>query len=405
MFLLIVNKKYIPPLKTVISNLGDTIFFCDEKDDIDVIEDIEEISLLAGKYLILDSSLNVDLEELLLALEQLRFKKDKLQYIILAPDKIKGDIVISRLVQFGIYNIISFSSTEEKDIYSTLWDKINSFLENPATYKDAIEWDNNKRDKIQVNNLSDEIQPKKDFIQIIEENKERFKLKTFESVKKEKVITVIKENLLGKITISVAGVIPHIGTTHFSIMVATFLKSLKFKVAILEFHESSDFESLYKNFSNTEIDNGFTIDNIDFYSYNSVEIMEIIQKKYDYIILDMGVFHKCNKSEFYRADEKFLISGSKVWEIPHLEIILKNEIKFLDGISFLFNFSSHKEFNFIKKNMKGLLVNQIPFNPDSFDITKENEFQLQKDILKKIIPNQKPKSNLSIKFPFLRRDD
>ncbi len=396
MFSIVCNSQYLPYIKGFINSIGDTIIFCDETDDIDIIADIEEVSELAGRYLILDISLVDDLEDFLYALEKLRFKKERLQVIIFAPDKFPGDLWISRIVQFGIYDIINPKSSDV-NIKEYLLEQLIKVTEQPSTYADVLHWDNNQRSKVQDISVSTHFAESK-------ENNSAFDTPSDFPIPEQKVeviektVTITQNNIMGVVTIAVAGTLHRIGTTHLCIMIAEYLKSVNYNVALAELHESNHFYCISQSYDDVKNeDDKYILDEITFYPYNSkLSISEILLDDYDYVILDMGLYSECDRNEFRRADLKLLVNGAKEWEIQFLRDIMHENSKYLAKYYYLFNFCNHETLSYVQKIWKGYQVNKIPYMPNPFLYQDTEVTEYFDKLLKNIIPEQEKKRNSKI---------
>ncbi|TYQ16020.1 UNVERIFIED_CONTAM: serine/threonine-protein kinase [Acetivibrio alkalicellulosi] len=195
-------------------------------------------------------------------------------------------------------------------------------------------------------------------------------------------------NFLGTVVVSVAGAINRIGTTHTAISLASFLKSTGFKTALVEMHKSRNFSEIKKSYKNVKekSSNYFTLDGIDYYPFNGmINISNILQEEYKYMVLDMGIFSKCNMEEFMRSNERIIVSGVKDWEFAGLEEILKSSDK-ISKNKYYFTFSDDSMFEFVKSNMPNLNCYKAPFNPIPFNLSKECSSVFE-DMLHDFFPN------------------
>lgn len=115
-------------------------------------------------------------------------------------------------------------------------------------------------------------------------------------------------------TIGVAGTGKGTGVTHFCITLAGKLKSMGYKVAVLEDNNSGDFNELAEN-TETPIRAGkFTYKNIDYYLYQQRRDMAAIKYQgYDYLIVDNGNYKSCDKDFFALSTKNFIVSSARYW--------------------------------------------------------------------------------------------
>lgn len=380
MFSLICDKPYLPILKEFITSINETVIYCDENDSIDVQADIEEISNIAGRYLILDISLVNDDDEFILSIEKLKFKKINMRIIILAFGCKYGDELISRLVKLGIYDIINPSaSMDDEEIRLFIADSLKKCIDKPASYSDAARWDNERRSKIKQIEISNE-NNKKDF-------KATYKIPEKEVVEVEKIVTVIKDNIIGTVVIALAGVMNRSGTTHLSIMTGVFLSKSGFKTAIVEFNKSGHLQAIADSYM---IYDGksekFTFNSIDFY-FGDIDIANILKNKYDYILLDMGLIYEADSRELMRANKRIITAGVKEWEIKELEKFLSDNL-YGNEFRFVFNFCDTNTFSYLKKELKGFDIHRGIYRPNPF-ISDNGDSEFFEELLSGALPGNK----------------
>ncbi|QUI25906.1 hypothetical protein HZI73_26195 (plasmid) [Vallitalea pronyensis] len=198
------------------------------------------------------------------------------------------------------------------------------------------------------------------------------------------VVTIIKDKIIGTLVIAVTGSMQRIGTTHTCISIASYLKSLNQSVGVVEMHESDNFSILRNAYEDViEKEKGFLLNGFHFYSYeDSINFFEILHNDFNYIVLDMGDFKTCNKTEFLRANIRIVVSGVKDWEIPNLDQYLK-EKDLKNKSKYYFTFSNKELFKFVKYNLSGLECYMAPFTPDPFTVDENEVFS---SMLKDVIP-------------------
>ncbi len=111
---------------------------------------------------------------------------------------------------------------------------------------------------------------------------------------------------------------------------------------------------------------------IDFYSHVTLtRLSEILQKKYDYFVLDIGILNPNTAYEFSRCNRQFIVTDLSIWKrertLEKLEqlcntITLNQERVVLLGNSIMKESVHSNTFKFFSK------VISIPFIPNPFQI-------------------------------------
>ena len=316
--------------------------------DIDIMGEVERLSSMAFNFLILDMSCLEDYRRVPQAVRKLMLNNENLRVIVIVPQKFSGSEVISNLISMGIYDIIGQRENEEKNITPIL---IEHF-ENPSTYAKAIKWDEGFARKKEL---------EKEFIDTGRKSGGDLQAKTIE-----------KDKIVGTVVIAVVGTMSRIGTTHTAISIAKYLMDNRHGVALVELHDSLAFERIKNYYENVVEKKGmFSLGGMDFYPFDpSRAVSDLLLEDYSYIILDMGVYEKCNIAEFRRAHERIVVSGVKDWELDELEELIESENKNFKN-RYYFTFASNEMFELVKSSMDSLPCFQAPYNPQPFDDSEE----------------------------------
>jgi len=137
MYGVICSPKFWPEINDVIALKGEQALYKTVDVDIDILAEIEKVSRIAIRYLIIDISAAEDQKTLLKAIKTYRILSDRTQIIVIAPNCSRGSDLLHKLVLMGIYDIIAVpENVEEFDIQPVLKD----VLETPLTYKKAVKW-------------------------------------------------------------------------------------------------------------------------------------------------------------------------------------------------------------------------------------------------------------------------
>lgn len=361
------SPKYLEDIDNAVSQMNKEIIIKKIDRDIDIMEERQTINSATIDLLILDISCVEDCRKVPQFVRNIKETKENIRIIIIASYSFSGNVVINDLISMGVYDIIG----QQDNIKSHILTSLLEVYENPLTYAKAIKWD------------KDAVSKSKKEKEFVNTGAGRF------GKKKEDIITIEKDKIVGTVVIAVAGIIPRIGTTHTAISIANFLLRNKNGVAVVEMQQSDTFESIKNSYSNVEVKQGlFSLVGIDFYPYDpALQVSDLILGDYDYVVLDMGSYDVCDVTEFKRAQERIIVCGGKDWEIDELDKFLKSEKK-INSNKYLFSFCNDSMFEFIKSNMEPLSCYQAAYNPQPFDDDDKTD-DVYEQILSYIIPKTK----------------
>lgn len=127
------------------------------------------------------------------------------------------------------------------------------------------------------------------------------------------------ETIIGSVLVSVIGVERNVATTHTALLLANFLSERKYKVALVEANQKNDFEQIeyiyegMKGYSSEQ--QCFSINGVDYYkSGHPLDMAQLKEKEYEYIILDLGSYEKCKYiEEFLRSDCQIVVGHGSEW--------------------------------------------------------------------------------------------
>ena len=241
-------------------------------------------------YLIIDlqAITNITSEEEITSSIELIRRMYNVRIIILAEGYKEGNVLLGRLFNLGIYNIV----TAENDVMFA--DEIEkAFSVEGMTFGNAMKY------KINDNML------------VI-----------------NKTTKVVKENIKRAkqtITIGVAGTERHIGATTVAINIVKYLSELTNVTAC--YIENNNHNSIYSLVEDesiptiyNEVLKKITYKGIDLYQKPD-NLADILKFEYEFYVFDFGNFEEMNKEEissFLTRDLKIIVSGNKAWEINKL---------------------------------------------------------------------------------------
>lgn len=226
---------------------------------------------------------------------------------------------------------------------------------------------------------------------------------------------IVKENYIKvkqDITVGVCGVERHVGTTTMALNITKFLAELiNIRPCYIENNSHNSIIHLKDSFENVEDYenlNKIEYKNVEMF-YNVQNVAEIKSNGYTFYIYDFGSLDEMTDNDinnFLNKDVKFVISGSKAWELINLENAFKkfkiNLASIDENMYFLFNFCQEDYKNTINQNM-GELKKQIYFSDIVLDpFIVANKLFLEK-VFKKFLLNTsyeitKKKRRLKIDF-------
>ena len=306
-------------------------------------ENISQLSNLSAFIVDLSCCQDVD-DEIIQALETFRIMSDQTKIIILAPNRSEGDDLLTKCFQMSIYNIIC------TDDFLEIKEQLNYCIRTGMQYKDAIRFkDAKSQDKVIV---------KKEIKQVV-----------------------------SKVMIGLAGSSARIGVTHNAIVLANYLRSRGFMVAIAEYSQNNALEEIRESFDGKLLDDSyFSVNGIDYYpDADTDRIGSILGKSYNFILIDFGSFETCDRVTFNKSDVRIIIAGSKPWEVNRVNSIFELSAReTLMQYHFCFNFTAEKDQREIKESMGEISsVHFLKFTEDPFT---NNGFTDAEKILKEYMP-------------------
>lgn len=354
------------------------------------------------QILIIDMTCSDD-ESIIRGIQQYRLHKDT-RIILLAPDREPGDQTISTLIGLQVLDIIVPIKNSDEEGYEPIQKQLQEQIQLKPSYKNIVSWD--VRTSILAEKKRLEEQKKR-----MERNSKKADvsessiLDHIENVEitpptvKEKLMYVHKT--IGTIIISIVGVEPGVGVTHLSILMGNFLSKRGYNVAIVELNSNNDFTRIEASYEGEELQTrSFKLRDITYYKSDShFEISELMEKKYDYILLDLGCFDVSDYTdEFFRSHLQVIVGHGSDWK-QHKLIEFSENNNDRDQSNWLYCVPHVKPI-FIKDIEKEMFegrIFQIPTHPDPYEFKKTTDLILS-DLLKEYIEKRKinPKSILKM---------
>jgi len=323
---------------------------------IDFSKEAIRISQKKSEYSVIDFELIEDKDRFVEELRNLRINSSDLNLIILMRNIKPGNLILKKIVNLGIYNIITTNEINE-----TINEFTNILKGNNKTYKEVSIFDYEIEERLIIR----------------EKNNEEY------------------VNHLGSKIISCIGSEPGSGVTHTLITIANYL-SRNNKVAYVEMNDSYAIKSLGE-VTNRLISgkNYFTHQKVDYYwDVDFSSFINLNKNRYEYLLVDFGVYHNLMNFDY------FLLSDIKLCTISGIDWKIVNSKKTYDYLSkidvlhkwiYLVPFIDKKylrELNgYIKNEITTIPYNVNPFKPEKNVIEKLDKLlhlNNEKSIVKKL---------------------
>lgn len=274
------------------------------------------------EYLIIDYNAiknNTKENDIVTALSRIRRMYD-IRIIFILEGAMKGNILLGRLFNLGIYNIITATNNIlfKEELQKTLTEK-------GMTFANAVKYQLDKN-VFAINNNTNVIK------------------ETYIKVKQV-------------VTIGVCSTERHLGATTQAINMTKYLSELlNIKACYIENNNHNSIIEIY-NTSNKEdvtyYENTGKIEYEGIEMFMKSNIGEIMNNNYDFYIFDFGSMEEMTDNDinnFLTKDIKFIVSGTKSWELKNLFEAFE-KIGNDKSVNFIFNFTQKEKQNFFKDNM------------------------------------------------------
>ncbi len=274
------------------------------------------------EYLIIDYNSiknNTKENDIVTALSRIRRMYD-IRIIFILEGAMKGNILLGRLFNLGIYNIITATNDIlfKEELQKTLTEK-------GMTFANAVKYQLDKN-VFAINNNTNVV-------------KETY-------IKVKQVVTV-----------GVCSTERHLGATTQAINITKYLSELlNIKACYIENNNHNSIIEIY-NTSNKEdvtyYENAGKIEYEGIEMFMKSNIGEIMNNNYDFYIFDFGSMEEMTDNDinnFLTKDIKFIVSGTKSWELRNLFEAFE-KIGNDKSVNFIFNFTQKEKRNFFRDNM------------------------------------------------------
>ncbi len=279
------------------------------------------------------SAINDDYSEVLEAVSAIQSMYRGKRLVFLADKEPENSPIISKLIDKGVYDIITQLSDEELEkclLAGKTKDEALDLLENPTT--------------VETKKVLPEIP--------LPENSIAEKPMPTPPISTKEKLTANRDFRKHKafVTVAVSGTEPHIGTTHQALLITKFLSAIGFKACYLEanpIHKIHYIAGAYTVNAN-ERKKVLQFEGVDMYF--DFKLTDVISAGYDFFVFDFGCFQHTQPTAFLTKDIKIVVGGAKAWEIPAYRAVFDG-VGGLTDINFILNFAPQRE----KADIKALM--------------------------------------------------
>lgn len=177
--------------------------------------------------------------------------------------------------------------------------------------------------------------------------------------------------------IGIAGSGPAVGTTHFTILTASYLTGVrKKKTAVLEWNDRGSFQLLKqvrkKKTVTNRTDQSFNILGILFYrDADDRTLLDCSTWQAETIVIDFGCYRKEIQGELLKCDRRFLVCSVSDWQLPQTAVLFDRAGDFRHmGWEYFASFGGEEALRMAEKYL-GVRIHRIPVSQDAFVITGE----------------------------------
>jgi len=309
----------------------------------------------ATRFVIDLSSVKRSSNEIIDAIETFRSINGSARVIILADGVSQGSSLIVRLLNIGVYDILT--ELDEESLEKSL---TTGFTRDEASAR----W-------VPAPSVPPLPQPAlvvgEDYIA----NKEFKKHKPY-------------------IMIAICAAEAHMGATHQALLMAEFLSSAGFRVCYLEMGKRRKIVCLAQVYpiNANEKMRLIQFESVDMYF--DISIHQIVGMGYDFYICDLGRLEEMDAQAFKSADMRFVVAGAKAWEMPPYRSVLS-----MPGaersFSFIINFAPPREMASIQNMMGEFKLYFSEYAPYPFE--SNVNVRIYKDIFRQYLTASQPRGN------------
>lgn len=182
---------------------------------------------------------------------------------------------------------------------------------------------------------------------------------------------ILRERVVGTVIVGVASVAPHLGATHTSISIATYLKQQGHSVALVEGNYSEDFERIHSLYEGEKKHlwqlHSFDLHGIDHYKFRDSMSLGDIFTGYEFVILDIGdIENTPYLDEFYRSHVKCIVCSGLEWKQHWLERLCQ-VVPEHDELIYVVPFATDEAIKDIEKITSSTQVIPLPMHKNPYE--------------------------------------
>lgn len=165
-----------------------------------------------------------------------------------------------------------------------------------------------------------------------------------------------------------------VGVTQLAISLCSYCASKQRKsVAYVELHTRGEIAQLVPESALHYEDCRFRLHGVDYFPRMSESgIPALLNRGYDYLILDVGSLDEANVPEFLRCDRKLVLGSLAPWKSWQYEAVIQHfySINLGEGFDYLVQMGMNEHVRRFSK-AHHIAMSQVPFIQNPFRIEKE----------------------------------
>lgn len=183
--------------------------------------------------------------------------------------------------------------------------------------------------------------------------------------------------VIGTVVVAVAGARPHLGATHTSMAIASYLQHKGYSVALIEANRGEDFERIHALYEGEQqyirYQNVFEYDGIEHYKFREDMRLGEIMATYEYVVLDMGDVETTPLyDEFRRAHIRLLLTSPYEWKQHWLEDFCE-KVTDQEHYSFVLPFADDANLKSMEERLPDLQFVAFPRQANPYKVEEEAE--------------------------------
>lgn len=188
-----------------------------------------------------------------------------------------------------------------------------------------------------------------------------------------------KPAIIGTVLVAVAGVRPHLGSTHTSLTIASYIQNLGHSVAVIESNYSEDFDRIHALYEGeTQLlkhENYFELNGIHHYKQRVDFNLNELYSNYEYVIIDFGNLQDAAGyvEEFKRAHVKCVICSGDEWKKHWIDDFLRQNRLMKNECAFIIPNGGDEKSKDLQEQLDYLDVWAFPSQDNPYEPIREAE--------------------------------